>query len=90
MDLFTEWLTTPLRYEGLAWKATHHIDSPYMDRGEWPPPESVHAEPVTITLSRDDWQFVLDELRGWSEVGDGESEEYRALAQLTNGSLQSG
>ncbi len=89
-DLLTEVVDRTSAIRRVGWEATHHIDGPYMDRGEWPPPESVHAEPVTVTLSRDDWRFVLEELRGWSEVADGESEEDWALAELINSSLESG
>lgn len=73
----------------VGWEATGHIDRPYMDRGEWPPPAPVHSEPVTVSLSREDWGFVLDELGRWSDVSGGEPDEKRTLVVLINEALSS-
>lgn len=35
-------------------------------KGKWPP----NAQEVTITLTRAQWAFVLDDLRQWAEVGE--------------------
>lgn len=72
----------------VGWEATGHIDRPCMDRGEWPPPAAVHSEAVTLSLSTQDWEFVLNELSRWSEVGEEESDGERAIMQLINQALQ--
>lgn len=78
--------TSAIRAAG--WEATGHIDRPYMDRGEWPPPAALHSEPVTISLSTEDWVFVLEELSRWSEVGGEESDDERAVALLIEEALR--
>jgi len=70
-----------------GWAETGHIDRPYMDRGEWPPPAAVHSEPVAVPLSTDDWAFVLDELRRWSEVGGEPSDDDRTIVLLITAAL---
>jgi hypothetical protein len=89
VDLEPEVVDRTSSIRRIGWEATQHIDRPYMDRGEWPPPESVHEEPVTVTLSRDEWRFVLKQLHRWAEVGGRESEGDTALADLVHGSLES-
>lgn len=88
VDLGTEIADRTSAIRQAGWEATGHIDLPYMDRGEWPPPETVHSESVTVTLSREDWGFVLDELGRWSEVSNGETEEDRTLLLLINAALK--
>lgn len=87
VDLDTQVVDRTSAIRATGWEATGHIDRPYMERGEWPPPPEVHSEPVTVSLSTTDWEFVLDELSRWSQVGGQESEGDRAIVRLINAAL---
>lgn len=89
VDLETEVSDRTAAIRRIGWEATEHVDKPSMDRGEWPPPEALHSEPVTVAISRDDWQFVLDELDRWSRVGEPNTEMNDALGALIEGALAS-
>lgn len=89
-DLDTEVADRTVAIRRIGWGATEHIDKPSMDRGEWPPPEMFHSEPVTVSLSRDDWRFVLQELDRWSRVGESDTEMHEGLNGMIEGALASG
>lgn len=82
VDLDSDVADRTIAIRRIGWAATEKVDKPSMDRGEWPPPEALHSEPVTVAISRDDWQFVLDELDRWSQVGESNTEMNDALRAL--------
>ena len=88
-DLDTEVADRTVSIRRIGWGATEHIDRPSMDRGEWPPPETLHSEAVTVSLSGDDWRFVLRELDHWSRVGESDTEMHEVLSGLIEAALAS-
>lgn len=69
VDIDTEVADRTVAIRRIGWAATEHIDKPSMDRGEWPPPDALHSEPVTVAMPRGHWRFVLGELDRWSRGG---------------------
>ncbi len=88
-DLDMEVADRTVAIRRIGWEATEHIDKPSVDRGEWPPPDALHSEPVTVSLSRDDWWFVLQELDRWSRVGESDLEMHDRLTGLIEEALLS-
>lgn len=43
--------------------ATGHITRPIAEAGRWPPGDDVMSEQVAVSLTTDDWRFVVDRLR---------------------------
>lgn len=89
VDLDSEVVDRTVAIRRIGGEATEQIDKPSMDRGEWPPPEALHSESVTVAISRDDWRFVLGELNHWSQVGESDTETNDRLVGLIEGALAS-
>jgi hypothetical protein len=53
-----------------GWNATGHITRPISEAGRWPPSEDVMSEQVTVSLTTDDWRFIIDHLRLGSSVAE--------------------
>jgi hypothetical protein len=51
------------RIREAGWAATGHLTGPALDSGKWPPPGDVQDQMVTVTLTADEWIFVLSALR---------------------------
>jgi hypothetical protein len=47
----------------IGWDAPGHITRPISEAGRWPPGDDVMSEQVTVSLTTDDWRFVVDRLR---------------------------
>lgn len=89
VDLDTEVADRTVAIRRIGWAATDHIDKSSLDRGEWPPPEALHSETITVAMSQDDWRFVLGELDRWSRDQESDTEMSDAIVGLIDGTLPS-
>lgn len=89
VDLDTAVADRTVAIRCVGWAATEHVDKPSTDRGEWPPLEALHSEPVSVAISRNDWRFVLDELDRWSQVAEPDTGMNDALGALIEMALAS-
>src|SRR5579885_1676374 len=53
-----------------GWAVTQPLTDQFVKARQWPPPDAVMSQGVTIALSPSDWNFIVDGLRRSSEIAD--------------------
>jgi hypothetical protein len=54
----------------IGWDTTGDILRPIFDAGQRPPSDDVMRKLVTMSLTADDWRFVVDHLRSGAAIAD--------------------
>lgn len=53
-----------------GWTETGHITRPISEQGSWPPGDDVLSQTVSVALTSDAWNCVVEQLLRWSLVAD--------------------
>jgi hypothetical protein len=54
----------------VGWEATGHITRPLAAAGCWPPDDETMNQQVSVSLTGEDWRFVVDQLLDDSRVAE--------------------